>query len=119
MTQQEIFQNMTKGEVSLLWSNGIPYILDGAGRYIATVHSLEDGKENDLRRAETNANAEMFVSLWNNVAAKGINPESVEKMKKAIQFIVNTAMVEGQHVTISLSDFQMLEEVLTNSKLQP
>ena len=113
MNQTEIFQNMTQSKLSLSFSNSIPYIMDGAGRYIATVSSLEDGKENDLRRAETNANAGALCNSWNNTYGKGINPESVEKMKEILERLLTVHAFTSQFQFLSTE----IKEILTISKL--
>jgi hypothetical protein len=71
MTQQEIFQNMTKGE----WRYYAPLMR------IDAMH--EDGgliiAENLTHRFDGNA----AISAVNNTYGKGINPESAEKIKNS------------------------------------
>ena len=58
--------NHTQGEWHLKSVNGIKYVQDKNNRYLATVHSLEDGKNNDERREESEANARLIVKAVNN-----------------------------------------------------
>lgn len=66
-TKGELFENehFTKGQWTHFSSNGIQYITDKDGRYLATVHSLEDGKNNTERRTETLANTVLICQAVN------------------------------------------------------
>jgi hypothetical protein len=77
MTQQEIFQNMTK--LPWFWHvQGSKLILTGefAEMKVATMNVEVDD----------HTNVKAIESAVNNTYGKGINPESVEKMRTYIQY---------------------------------
>lgn len=74
--------NHTQGEWHLESANGIKYIQDKNNRYLATVHSLEDGKNNDERREESEANARLIVKAVNN------HEKLIEALKQAKEDII-------------------------------
>jgi hypothetical protein len=91
MNQQEILNNMTKGNwrisdspVQLTKLTKIPFksIKNQSGiggRILANAYGADLSKVNGKDAAEANAAA--IVSAVNNTYGKGINPEGVEKMK--------------------------------------
>lgn len=77
--------NHTQGEWHLKSVNGIKYVQDKNNRYLATVHSLEDGKNNDERREESEANARLIVKAVNN------HEKLVEALKNLVNLSYETA----------------------------
>ena len=118
MNQTEIFQNMTKGKwLTQKWvevkgescvseitaANGVPY-----GTGVAKV--VYEGNQN-LNAEVINGTANAIISAVNNTYGKGINPESVEKMKSVLQ------KIQDWTETAANFPYAELKEALTPSKL--
>lgn len=97
MTQTEIFQNMTKGEWEVMqpqWTEK-RYTKGGPFHSIVTYaiatdrgqHVTEFTKDHKLEKyASADANA--VALAVNNTYGKGINPESVEKLKAFAEYVL-------------------------------
>jgi hypothetical protein len=119
MTQQEIFQNMTK--LPWFWHvQGSKLILTGefAEMKVATMNVEVDD----------HTNVKAIESAVNNTYGKGINPESVEKMKQALELcepFMHDLEAENfeeksaglQKDEILSNAFTKLKEALTAAKL--
>jgi hypothetical protein len=101
MNQQEIFQNMTKGE----WKELNGFISDSDDNLIC---QFFDRFEDDMELALFNRPA--IISAVNNTYGKGINPESVENLYKLLEKELEKygPDTDGRYV---------IEEALTAAKL--
>lgn len=52
----------TKGSWVISITNGIQYIKSEEGLYLATVHGLENGKDNENKKAESVANTKLIAA---------------------------------------------------------
>lgn len=127
MTQQEIFQNMTKGELS--YTNFKPQdrfeVYSDSSRTVIAKINYNDATGKNI---EHEANVEAICSAVNNTYGKGINPEGVEKIyNKALNLAhkisdnIFDADAKGVDAHIYLSDIRQelidLKEALTAVKL--
>jgi hypothetical protein len=104
MKQQEIFQNMTKGEWATTRYND--------GQYAITVNGV-GYEERYLSDEEDQANGEAIcysVNLFQKLISQGINPEGVEKMYDTLNYIDT---YYGEAMKLSA----MIKEALTAAKL--
>lgn len=111
----QIFQNMTKGEwnVEQHRDSGHYYITSGIFGLIADSFGHESADK---------ANMEGIVMMHRETIGKGINPESVEKMKEALgkisNWLVCAAITTPEDMAESFGEMlQTSEEALTASKL--
>lgn len=98
MTAQEIFQNMTKGE----WKQS------------KRGFNVMGGNDEPIAKCFTTEEAAGIVSAVNNTYGRGINPESVEKMKGVLEKLEE--MIEGRQMHTNWA-LQKIKEALTSSKL--
>lgn len=92
MTQQEIFQNMTKGELILGKDCTAQISREKDGMLLNIFrhsHNLGGNDKEMLKWREQEANIEAAVTAVNNTYGKGINPESVERFKKFAETFFN------------------------------
>ena len=133
MKQTEIFQNMTKGEWYL---SGSPVALN---RYKIPFKSVKTSKgiggviiasvmgntlpptdfptHAERKKLNAEANAAVIVSAVNNTYGKGINPESVEKMRDALSFCQSVIKSQGMFDLSERTAYDKAEEALTAAKL--
>ena len=100
MNQTAIFQNMTKGE----WYNDDVTVWRNAEKIAQLWNKLEEDFAN------TPYNAFAIKHAVNNTYGKGINPESVEKLRDALYFL-------NQFADLTENQRELAKEALNASKL--
>jgi hypothetical protein len=119
MTQQQIFQNMTKGEWKLEDSGLVSY-------YSVVTDADNDFDVLSVKKAHIKkANIEAITAAVNNTYGKGINPEGVEATNKGLSDLIKwvelTAMpilkTFGYDEEVLPKGFDKWKEALTAAKL--
>lgn len=113
--QQEIFQNMTKGE----WKANGHYIETETGRILfeANVDVEETAAQTIINNKRALANVQAIVIMKRETIGKGINPESVERLKKALKNILAIVTDDNELLKEYPIDINEAEEALFASKL--
>jgi hypothetical protein len=113
MTQQEIFQNMTKGE---RWSNDASFVqIENDGDAEELFQNIQGQRSSSIERVANAAACAIAVeSTWN----KGINPEEVVKWRYLLQDIVTRCELDGEiRIALSSIEYEAIKEALTAAKL--
>jgi hypothetical protein len=107
MNQQQIFENMIKGEWKPLMAKYKDY--NGIDADVTVLCTSEDSCIEDY-------DIHAICSAVNNTYGKGINPESVEKMRGALEQILKLHD-DGRLDTISVVAGPIAQQALTAAKL--
>jgi hypothetical protein len=114
MNQQQIFENMTKGE---RWSNDASFVLvENDGDAEELFQNIQGQRSSSIERVANAAACAIAVeSTWN----KGINPEYINRWQYLLQDIVARCELDGE-ITIIKGDFNYsaIKEQLDKAKLK-
>jgi hypothetical protein len=116
MTQTEIFQNMTKGEWQIM--NGHPSEINSTKSRDSFIQCNDLSKDFHGTSETDKANAELIAMMHRETVGKGINPESVEKMREALRIIAESFWSENEPFEERVDVLQNIaREALTSAKL--
>lgn len=119
MTQQEIFQNMTKGELSATYHVGLtPLNVRFKAVHYKSVIDKHENYANAHGKSDINteANAAAIVLAINNTYGKGINPEAVEELVNQLRQYVE--FIEREPVRPRNSFYHDFKKALAAAELK-
>jgi hypothetical protein len=115
MNQQQIFENMTKGEWQIM--NGHPSEINSTKSRDSFIQCNDLSKDFHGTSETDKANAELICLLKRETIDKRINPEGVEKMKDTLQSALYFMEKLEEHGVINKDLIEKIEEALTSAKL--